>query len=118
MEAVEAFRDIDQEEPLSPQDLELLADAAWWSGNPDETVDVLERAYAGYVDQGSRTQAAGVAALLAYLATRRNAGSIVAGWVAHAQRLLEGEPESTVHAWLKVLEMIRTMFIEGDVRGP
>ncbi len=115
MEAVEAFHDVDKQDQLSPMDLELLAEAAWWAGEPDETVEVLERAFSGYVDQGSRTEAAGVAALLAYLAARRNAGSIMAGWVAHTQRLLEGEPESAVHARLKVLEMSRALYIDGDV---
>jgi class 3 adenylate cyclase len=113
-DAVAAFHELDEETPLSPQDLELLADAAWWSGNPDETVEVLERAFAAYVDQGSRIDAAGVAVLLAYLAARRNAGSIVAGWAAHAQRLLDGEPESPVHARLKVLEMIKVVLVDGD----
>jgi class 3 adenylate cyclase len=115
-DALEAFHEVDQETPLSPQDLELLADAAWWSGNPDETVEVLERAFAAYVDQGSRLDAAGVAVLIAYLAARRNAESIVTGWVAHALRLLDGEPESAVHARLKVLEMMNVVFGQGDLK--
>lgn len=114
-DAVSAFNEVDQEEPLSPHDLELLADAAWWSGHPDESVDALERAYAGYVDAGSPGEAASVAVLLAYLGARRQAFSIVAGWTARAQRLLENEPESAAHAHLKVLEMVEALFMRNDL---
>lgn len=109
-DAVTAFNEVDQEESLSPHDLELLADAAWWSGHPDESVDALERAFAGYVEAGSPSEAAGVAVLLAYLGARRQAFSVVSGWVARAHRLLENEPESTVHARLKLLEVIEPLF--------
>ncbi len=114
-DAVSAFNEVDEQEPLSPRDLELLADAAWWSGHPDESVDALERAFAGYVDAGSPTDAAGVAVLLAYLGARRQAFSVVFGWVARAHRLLENEPESTVHARLKVLEVIEAFLFRNDL---
>ena len=54
-DAVAAFHEADQSEALSPEDLELLADASWWAGEPDESVEVLERAYAGHVERGSET---------------------------------------------------------------
>ena len=81
-DAVKAFNEVDLEAPLSPHDLELLADAAWWSGHPDESVDALERAFAGHVEAGSKTAAAKVAMLLAYLGARRLAFSIFSGWKA------------------------------------
>ena len=113
-DARDAFHEVEQEMALTPQDLELLADAAWWSGEPDETVEALERAFAGHLDQGSNLDAARVAVLLAYLAARRLAMSVVAGWVGRAHRLLEGEPESMVHADLKVVELIMAFF-GGDL---
>ncbi len=113
-DARDAFHEVEQEMALTPQDLELLADAAWWSGEPDETVEALERAFAGHIDQGSNLDAARVAVLLAYLAARRLAMSVVAGWVGRAHRLLEGEPEAMVHAELKVVELIMAFF-GGDL---
>lgn len=114
-DAVNAFNEVDQEEPLSPIDLELLADASWWAGDPDRSVDALERAYAGYVEAGSPTEAAGVAVLLGYLSARRQAHSVMAGWVARAERLLENEPESAVHAHLKVLAVMDALFMRFDL---
>ncbi len=48
-EAREAFSEADHDQILTPSDLQLFADAAWWSGYPDEAVDALQRAYTGYL---------------------------------------------------------------------
>ncbi len=116
-EAWKTLTDADSEESLSPPDLELLADSAWWAGHPDESVDALERAYAGYVGAEQRVDAARVALLLAYLAMRRLALSVAAGWKANAVRLLEDEPETSVHAFLKVLDLVELLSVRGDVEG-
>jgi class 3 adenylate cyclase len=113
-EAYETLTEADHEEPLAPPDLELLADAAWWSAHPDESVDALERAFNGYVGADMPMDAARVAVLLAYLATRRLAGSVANGWRARAVRLLEGQPESTVHASLKVMEVFEAIMMRRD----
>jgi len=107
-EAWTTLSEVDREETLTPQDLELLADAAWWAGHPDDSVDALERAYNGYVDAGMVVDAAKVAVLLAYFANRRLAHSIASGWRARAERLLQGQPETPVHAFLRLLEVVET----------
>jgi len=99
-EALEAFVAADHEGGLAPEDLELLGSAAWWTGKPDEAVDPLERAFAAYLETGRPTEAAGVAFQLAYIAFRRNAPSVGGGWFGRAAGLLEGVPESGMHAWL------------------
>jgi class 3 adenylate cyclase len=114
-EAWKTLTDADRQEPLSSPDLELLADAAWWAGHPEESVDALERAYAGYERSGSNVKAANVAVLLAYLASRRLAMSVAAGWKANALRLLEGEPETPVHAFISVLDM-HASISSGDLK--
>jgi class 3 adenylate cyclase len=112
-----AFTEVDHEESLSAQDLELLADAAWWSGHPDESVDALERAYTSYVESRVPSEAGRVATVLAYLATRRLAFAIAAGWQARAARLLEDQPESGVHAWLKVLDIAEALMSRDDLES-
>ncbi len=113
-EALQAFNEADQEDGLSPQDLQLLAEAAWWSGRPDDAVEALERAYAGYLQAGEKSAAAVVALRLGYLAFRRLAISIAGGWMAQAQRLLEHEPESAVHARAKVYDAAQALLFRGD----
>ena len=105
-EAVEAFAVADREGGLSPDDLELMGEAAWWAGKPDEATDPLERALAAYVEAGRPTEAAGVAFHLSYVAFRRQAPSVGAGWLGRAAGLLEGVPESSMHAWLHLFAAI------------
>ena len=113
-EALEGLTAADAAHALEPDDLLLLADAAWWSGDPDGAVVAFERAYAGYETGGRTGEAAIVGARLAYLAMRRMALSIAMGWIARIERLLEGQPESLGHAWLKILHLARALMVEGD----
>jgi class 3 adenylate cyclase len=99
-EALEAFAAADREGGLSPDDLELMGEAAWWAGKPDEATDPLERAFTAYVEAGRPSDAARVAFHLSYVAFRRLAPSVGGGWLGRAAGLLEGMPESGMHAWL------------------
>lgn len=115
--ALNAFLDADREEALTPSDLVLLADAQWWKGQPEDAEATLERAYGVFLEGGEKSEAALVAARIAYLALRRLAMSAVQGWVARAERLLEDEPESAAHAWLSVLRLNVAAEVEGDLPG-
>ncbi|HEV8280643.1 MAG TPA: adenylate/guanylate cyclase domain-containing protein [Candidatus Limnocylindrales bacterium] len=108
-EAMEVFLAADQDGGLEPADLELLGAAAWWAGRPDEANEALERAFTGHNEAGRSREAAWVAMLLAYQAFRRRLESIGAGWLARAERLLETEPESAVHARLAVFHSLGSM---------
>src|SRR3990172_5054456 len=105
-EAREAFSTADGANGLAAEDLELLAEAAWWSGHPDVASEALERAFAAHQEAERPEPAARVALLLTYLAFRRIAASIGAGWLARAERLLQTVPESASHAWLQVFYAI------------
>ena len=41
---------------LAAEDLERLADAAFWSGRLDEALELRERAYKAYLDEGDRPE--------------------------------------------------------------
>lgn len=114
-EALEALTQADSETGLSPDDLMLLGDACWWSSQPDRAVDVFERAYRGYMDQERVGDAATVGALLAYFAMRRMAVSVAMGWIARVEKLLEGQPETKGHAWLRILLMAKGLFAENSL---
>jgi len=105
-EAVEGLTAADQEQPLSPGDLELLGTAAWWAARPEEATDALERAFAGYDAAGLKEDAARVALTLAYEAFRRLANAVGAGWQAHAERLLAELPQSSLQATGRMYEAV------------
>jgi class 3 adenylate cyclase len=105
-EAMEAFVAADHDGGLEPADLLQLGTAAWWAGRPDEANEALERAFTGHNEAGRSGEAAWVAMLLAYQSFRRRAFPIGAGWLARAERLLETEPESAVHARLAVFHAL------------
>lgn len=116
-EALEAFAAADREGGLSPDDLERMGDAAWWAGKPDEASETLERAFTAYVEAGRPTEAAGAAFLLAYMFFRRQAPSVGAGWLGRAASLLEGVPESGMHAWLHLFAGMMAVFDHRMVDG-
>jgi class 3 adenylate cyclase len=105
-EATETLTAVDREGGLSPEDLELLGAAAWWSGHPDEATEALERAFAIYADGARPIDAARVAMNLGYQAFRGLAPPVGGGWLARAERLLADEPESAMHAWLGVFHAL------------
>ena len=113
--ALRALLEVDQEQGLSPDDLMLLGDAHWWSAQPDDAVSAFERAFAAYVDEDRPGDAAAVGALLAYLAMRRMAISVVYGWIARVEKLLDGLPESEAHAWHKMLKVAEALVINRDL---
>ncbi len=115
--ALEAFVAADREDGLGPDDLILLADAQWWLGSLEDAERSLERAYAGFLDQGLKTDAALVAASLAYMAFRRLATSVGSGWVSRTEHLVESEPESSANAWLALHRLNQAMMFENDMEG-
>jgi class 3 adenylate cyclase len=116
-EAVDAFVAADREGRLSPADLEMLGAAAWWSGQPDEATEALERAFAGFVDAGQSEAAVRVALSLAYQAFRRQAPSIGGGWLARAEHLVEGEPDSPAHARILIFHALGALVAGQIVQG-
>jgi class 3 adenylate cyclase len=114
-EAIAAFREAEEESSLSPDDLVALADSLWWSGEPDPAVETLERAFAAYEHGGRYSEAATVGVRLAYLALRQLTVSIALGWIARVERMLEGQPESEGHGWLKLMHTAVAVMAENEL---
>ena len=111
-EAYEAYSSLDRQE-LPAEDLERFAEAAWWRGKLDEAINLRERSYARFSADGDRLAAARLALTLTWDQSGRGAFAVSHGWFSTAERLLEGEAESTVHARLALTRAINTMF-EGN----
>ncbi len=113
-EAFDAFEEADRQAALSPGELELMAEAAWWAGRPEDEEDALQRAFAGYSRAGDDTEAAAVALRLGERAFRRGAIPVAQGWMSQAERLLESAPESATHGWLNFMRTATALILAND----
>ncbi len=109
-EAYEALSQADKAGALNGEGLELLASAAYWSEHPEETLDLLERAYRGYLDEDNRPAAAMSAFRISQQHAMRTAGPQSQGWAAKAQRLAEEDPSWPVNGWLLWLRGLMSWF--------
>jgi class 3 adenylate cyclase len=115
-EAYEAFAGVDAED-LTAEDLKRFGDAAWWTGKLEEAINLRERAYAGFSSAGNKPEAARLALVLSDDHAGRGAFAVAQGWFANAERLVEGEDESGVHAVLALTRGVNNMFAAGDLQA-
>ena len=105
-EAFDLFAAADAVEPLGPDELDQMAECAWWIGKMRHCIALRERAHAAYLKDGNVLRAARVATDLADHHFDLMEPQSAAAWIQKAERLLEGEPESIEHGWLKVIQGI------------
>jgi class 3 adenylate cyclase len=114
-EAFDLLREADSETPLSPADLGLLAESAWFAGDPDAASEARQRAHSGYLKQGDKCHAAEMALQLAIDHFERLETAIGNGWLGRAKRLLEQTPdECAAHGWQAVSLAYLAIRITGD----
>ncbi len=111
-EAFDLLAAADASGGLAPEDLESLAEAAWWTGRMDDCIQARERASAAYIEAGNGRRAALVALDLATNYQTKLAPSVAMGWLNRAQRLLQEEPECPEQGYLS-----NTLAIVGLVLG-
>ncbi|HJS49237.1 MAG TPA: hypothetical protein VJ745_02855, partial [Gaiellaceae bacterium] len=113
-QAYEAYTGLDARE-LTPSDLESYGEAAWWNGKLDEAITLRERAYAAFTGVGDTRAAARMALTLSWDYDGRGAFSVANGWLANAERLLAGLPESPEHGRLLLAHGLTALFAEGEL---
>ena len=101
-DAYDLYRQADEREPLDPEALEELAEAAYWTGEFEVAISVRERAYALYVERADRRGAARQALDLSSTHFKRLETPMAKGWMARAERLLADETESPEHGHLEL----------------
>jgi tetratricopeptide (TPR) repeat protein len=100
---------------LGPADLPLLGNVAYGAGHLDVTIEVWERTYGACVRAGDVVAAAGAAARVAmHLLFDTALMAPVRGWLTRAERLLEGQGETPVHAWVAVVRSYERLLV-GDL---
>jgi ATP/maltotriose-dependent transcriptional regulator MalT len=102
----EAYRELATVDPseLTPQDLEALADAAWWLSKTDESIAARQRAYAASESVGDAEHSAAMASRLSVEHFLRGDPAVGAGWLMKARRHAEDVPEGVGHGLLLTLE--------------
>jgi class 3 adenylate cyclase len=115
-EAFDALREADASRQLAPEDLRLLAEVAWFAGDPDAAMEARERAHAGYLADGDICKAAEMALQLALDHLDRLENAIGKGWLGRARRLLErADTECPAHGWQAVTLTVVAMRMTGDL---
>ena len=115
-DAYDALAKANASETLEPEDLELLAKAAYWTGHPAESIEADERAYAALVERGDRERGALLALKLRRQHATKLSGSVSKGWFGRAERLLEGAPDSVAMGYLEIARG-ETALNAGDFEG-
>src|SRR5215212_8204368 len=100
---------------LAPTDLPVLGEAAYAAGQLNVAIEAWERAHTASMQAGDQVAAAAAAVRVAmHLLFDTALMAPVRGWLARAERLLEGRGETPAHAWFAVVRTYERM-LTGDV---
>ncbi|WP_139146463.1 LuxR C-terminal-related transcriptional regulator [Arthrobacter sp. SW1] len=110
--AADAFGSIDPAR-LTAVDLAASADAAWWSGRIDDCIRLNGEACRAFASASRPVDAVAVAFRVGVFHLARGEQSLGAGWLGHAERLLEGCPEGRVHGLLDSLTGLDANLMAG-----
>jgi tetratricopeptide (TPR) repeat protein len=114
-EAFDLLVGADADSPLTPTDLAMLGEVAYAAGHLDATIEAWERIHAAYMQTGEPVAAAGAAVRVAmHLLFDTALMAPVRGWLARAERLLEGSDEEPAHAWFAAVRANERM-LSGDL---
>jgi DNA-binding CsgD family transcriptional regulator len=113
-EARAAFALAAESEPLTADDLHLLAISAFMLGDIEDFLEVLEQAHHAYLDRGEPLRAALCAFYLGVNLLFRSEPGRAAGWFARANRLVEREGKDCVERGYLQMPVARRHEAAGD----
>jgi len=116
-QAFDLLMQADADGLLAGTDLPLLGEVAYPAGHLDVTIEAWERAHAAGMQAGDQVAAAGAAVRVAlHLLFDTALMAPVRGWLARAERLLEGRGQTPTHAWFAAVRAYERM-LTGDLPG-
>jgi ATP/maltotriose-dependent transcriptional regulator MalT len=89
---------------MSPEDLEVLADAAWLSCRLDESYAARQKAYTGFLGQHEDRPAARTAWRLFWEQLHNGSEAVALGWLRRARRHLTSILDSPEHGYVALAE--------------
>ena len=114
-QAFDLLMEADADGLLTPTELPVLGEVAYAAGHLDVTIEAWERAHAACLQAGDQIAAGGAAVRVAmHLLFDTALMAPVRGWLARAERLLDGQGETPAHAWLAVVRTYERM-LTGDL---
>ncbi len=113
-EAYDSLTETDGSGLLSGEGLQMLAEASFWSGHSEAVLEVGERAYGAYMEDGNLPAAAMMAYQLSRQYGMRLAGPTSGGWFARAEQLVANDPASPVNGYLAFMRGFLALQVEGD----
>jgi hypothetical protein len=112
--AYDSLMEADASSALAPAELGFLAEVAYAAGHLDTTIEAWERAHTASLKAGDALTAARSAVQVAmHLMLDTALLAPVRGWMKRAERLLVGQPETPIHAWLAVVQNYERL-LSGD----
>lgn len=114
--AFELLSAADDAGTLGARDLEALALASFFAGQPEREDDARERAFRAWLEEGDEIRAAFVAISHARNQGRLGKISLAAGWVKRAERLLPEGGDTYAHGYL-LLVRSEGAAMQGDIDG-
>jgi DNA-binding CsgD family transcriptional regulator len=117
IDAHAALSAADEAAPLAPDDLELLALAAYMLGRDDDYLRALERAHYGHLDANDAPRAARCTWWIGLCLLMLGESSPAQGWFARGDRLLEREQSDCVDRGYLLLAHMLQCFGEEDFQG-
>ncbi|MBA3800523.1 MAG: helix-turn-helix transcriptional regulator [Geodermatophilaceae bacterium] len=117
-QAAEALRAVDADDGLTPEELTLLAEAAYLSGDPAGCVTAHERAFAMHAASGESHSAARSAFWAGLILASSGGQSAAGGWLARAMRTLDecGDGDCVERGYL-LIPLARAHYAAGRFTG-
>jgi tetratricopeptide (TPR) repeat protein len=113
--AYDLMMEADAEGLAGAAELRVLGEVAYAAGHLDVSIEAWERAHGAFLQAGDGIAAAEAAVRVAmHLLFDTALMAPVRGWLGRAQRLLEGQDDTSAHAWFAVVRAYERM-LTGDL---
>ncbi|TVR25220.1 MAG: hypothetical protein EA387_04495 [Nitriliruptor sp.] len=103
------FAEVATAEHLDTDDLAAFADAAWWLGDTDRSLELSEEVYRRCLQGDHTPTAARLAVEIGFLWLIRGEQQIGSGWISRARRLLAEVPECAELGYLRYLAVLEAL---------